>query len=109
MNCIDFKAEQVKLVLTGLISQTILPYNDSTKDLKQDMILSLSFEGEVFKNYQIKILNVRITSIRKLNNKDIFLNGFLYKPHFIKYMQQQGFNIDDTILRVSFELVKLKE
>ena len=109
INAIDFKAEQVKLLLTGLISQTVLGYDDDTMKLQSGMVIPISFEGELFRNYLLKIKDIRITSIRKLSNKDIFLNGFLYKPHFVNYMKLRGFNPDDTILRINFELIKCNE
>ena len=109
INSIDFKAEQVKLVLTGLISQTILHYDDSTRDLAKGMVLSVSFEGEIFKNYNLRVTGVKRTYIDRLTNKDVFLNGFLYKPHLVKFLHEMGFRADDRILRVDFELIKNNE
>lgn len=106
LKSIDFPAEHVKLVLTGLITQKVLKYNNDSLDLMKGMTMPLSFEGEIFRDYQIYIENIRITSLNKLSNNDVFLNGFLYKPHFLRYMEDKGFKPDDTIIRINFRLNK---
>ena len=102
--CIDFSEQQTRLVLEGLITQTVLPYNENTKDIKIGDVFNISFAGISFKNYLVRITNVTITDLGKLTSKDIFENGFMYKPFFLKFMQDKSIHETDTILKISFEL-----
>lgn len=103
---VDFSPLHTKLLLGGLITQTILPFNEETRGLKKGEICRVSFEGLIFNDYSLRILNVSVTDLKKLSNKDISNNGFLYKPFFLEYMDQKGMTEESTILKIDFELVE---
>ena len=103
---VDFSALQSKLVLEGLITQTVLPFDEESRMLERDDVCEVSFAGLLFKGYSLKVNNVSVTSLAKLSNKDIFDNGFLYKPFFIEFMQGKGIVEDDTVVKVDFELLE---
>ena len=105
---IDFDALFTMLVLKGGISQIVLPFDDDTKELKKGDTCEISFGGMKFKNYTLVVCNVSVTSLKKLSFQDIFHQGFLYKPFFLKYMQEKGFDADDTVVKVDFKLKELK-
>ena len=108
MDCLNFQALQVKLVLQKMITQTIIKYEDNTRTLKQGDIIGICFENEKFKNYKAKIKKVKRTGLNKIKNEDIFKNGFLYKPHFLQFCKEKGIGEEDTILLVDFELVEVE-
>ena len=100
---IDFSAQQTKFVLEGLINQTILPVNEETLQIKKSMKLPISFEGMNFKDYQLQVCDVKITSADKLTNEDIFKNGFLYKPSFLEFLEAKGVG-NGSVVKVDFRL-----
>lgn len=104
---IDFDPLFTKLVLEGGISQTVLPFDDA-KDLQKGDVLDVSFGGMRFKNYQLQVCGLSVTSLKKLTYQDIFKQGFLYKPFFLKFMEEKGFDADETILKIDFKLKELK-
>lgn len=103
---IDFSALETRLVLEGMITQKVLPYNEETRNLKRGDVCNISFNGLQFKDYCLRIVNVTITSLAKLSNQDLFDEGFLYKPFFLDWMREKGFEVDDTIIKADFELVE---
>lgn len=106
MKCINFYDLQVTPLLHKLITQTIVKYDDSTRDLHKGDVLPITFEDELFKNYKVKVENVKRTGINKLSNADIIKNGFLYKPHFLKFYESKGISEGDTILKIDFVLLE---
>lgn len=102
---VDFSALHSKLLLNGLVTQTVLPFNDETEKLRKDCVCPLSFEGMVFNDYSLKVVNVTVTSLNRLSNKDISNNGFLYRPFFMDYMEGKGIGEGDTIIKMDFELI----
>lgn len=106
MRCINFYDLQVTPLLHKLITQTIVKYDDNTKDFHKGEIVPITFEDELFKNYKVKIEKVKRTGINKLSNSDIVKNGFLYKPHFLKFYEDKGISEEDTILQIDFVLLE---
>lgn len=105
IKCINFKDLQVKLLLNGLITQTVLHYNDDTAELKKGQVVPVCFENELYKDKALLIMRVKRTGICKLTNADCYDNGFLYKPHFLQFLQDKGFTREETILAVDFRLI----
>ena len=104
MKSINFSALQTKLVLNKLVTQTILKYDEDTSEISKGDVYPISFENIIFKNYNVKIENVSVTSIMKLTNEDMFNNGFLYKPFFIDFVKSKGISESDIVLKVDFSL-----
>ena len=99
---IDFSAQQTKFVLEGHINQTILPVTEETLKIKKCDKLPIRFEGMNFKDYQLLVCDVKVTSVDKLTNEDIFKNGFLYKPSFLEFLEAKG--VDGSVVKVDFRL-----
>ena len=104
---IDFSHLQTKMVLEGLITQVVLPFNEETQRLQKGHCCNISFEGIQFRNYGITIEKITHTTLDKLGGMDMFHQGFLYKPAFDDFMQKKGFDVDETILKVDFKLREL--
>lgn len=106
MITVDFSQLQTKLVLEGLITQTVLPFDETSQKLKKNDICHISFEGLLFRNYNLKVSNVSVTSLKRLSNQDLFDEGFLYRPYFFEYMQSKGVNENDTVVKVDFKVIQ---
>lgn len=103
---IDFSSLQTKLLLEGLITQTVIPCN-AEENIQKGDLCCISFDGIHLQGYALKVENVTITNIGKLSSKDIFNNGFLYKPFFLDFVKQKGMSESTTIRKIDFEIVKL--
>ena len=101
---VDFSAQQTIFVLEGMITQTILPCNDFTREIKKGDEFMVSFEGMVLSDYLLKVEKVSITGLRKVSNDDVFKNGFLYKPAFFEFMKHKGVFEEDTVVKLDFKL-----
>lgn len=107
---VDFNGLQMKPLLFNLINQTILPFNDVTMNINEGDKLAISFDKIPFKNYFLLVTNVTFTSFNKLSNKDMFDNGFIYRPSFNAFMQKyRSIATDDSIVKLDFELVECEE
>ena len=105
---IDFDSLQMKPLLYELISQTVLPCNESTMKIEEGDVLDISFNNTSFKDYKLLITNVSFTSLDKLKNNDISKNGFVYRPAFINFMQNFR-NVDaaeGSVVKLDFKLLK---
>lgn len=97
----------MKPLLFGLIHQTILPFNDITMNINKGDKFGISFDNIPFKNYFLLITKVSFTNFSKISNNDIYDNGFMYKPIFVRYMEDfRHINIHDTIVKLNFKLVE---
>ena len=92
LNVLNFEEIQMKPLFCGLITQTIIPFNDITMNISEGDVFGISFNNVFFKNYSLIITNISFTNMKKITNEDICKNGFLY--------------FDDTIVKLDFELVK---
>ena len=104
---IDFDSLQMKPLLYELISQTVLPFNETTMNIKEGDVLDISFNNTSFKDYALLVTNVSFTSLDKLKNNDISKNGFVYRPAFINFMQSFR-NVaadDDSVVKLDFKLL----
>ena len=101
---VDFSPIEAKLVLDGGITQKVLPYDSETENLKKGDCCRISFNKIVFKDSCLEVCNVSVTSIDKLSNHDLFEQGFLYKPFYVDWMRAEGFNEDDTIVKLDFKV-----
>ena len=97
----------MKPLLNNLITQTILPFNDITMNINEGDILGISFDNELLIDYSLLITNVSITSLKRISNKDISKNGFLYRPAFLDFMKNfRNVNSEDSVVKLDFELVE---
>ena len=103
---VDFDSTLSLMVLQGGITQTIIPFNDETRDIKKGDVCEISFARIPFKDYKLLVENTSITSLNKLSNADLSRNGFIYRPFFEKFMQQRGIQCDDTVIKVDFKVVE---
>ena len=103
---IDFSSLQTKMLLEGLITQTVIPCIAEETIQKGD-VCEISFDNIVLQGYALKVINVTVTSIAKLSSKDIFNNGFLYKPFFLEFVKQKGITESTTVMKLDFEIVKI--
>ena len=109
LNSINFSAYQMKPLLYGLITQTILPFNDITMNIQEGDILGVSFNNTLLKDYSLLITNVTFTSMKKVNNEDISKNGFLYKPTFLEYIENfRNVKEEGSIVKLDFKLMENK-
>lgn len=99
---IDFDKMQTRLVIEELVTQVILPAD--TEDVMVGDVVPISFDGLLFKDFLVEILDVTRTSIERLNNVDAFKCGFSFKPFFLDYLREKG--LDDTVLKVDFRIVE---
>ena len=107
---IDFSDLQMKPLLYGLISQTILPFDDLTMNINEGDTLGITFNNTQFNDYRLLVTNVSVTSLKRVTSNDISRNGFLYKPAFFNFMQtHRCIGADDSIVKLDFELVGNKE
>lgn len=102
---VDFDSTLTRLVLEEMVTQTVLPFNDETMDLRKGDVLEFSFAGLVFRDYRLLVCNTSVTSLGKLSNQDLFCQGFLYRPFFEKFMLQRGVAVDDTVIKVDFKVI----
>lgn len=106
---IDFSDLQMKPLLYGLISQAILPFDDLTMNINEGDVCGITFNNNRFKDYNLLITNVSVTSLKRVTNNDISRNGFVYKPAFINFMKNyRNVDADDSIMKLDFELVENK-
>lgn len=106
---IDFSDLQMKPLLYGLISQTILPFDDLTMNINEGDTLGITFNNTQFNDYRLLVTNVSVTSLKRVTSNDISKNGFLYKPAFVNFMKSyRNVDADDSIMKVDFELVENK-
>ena len=102
---VDFDSTMTRLVIEELITQTVVPFNDETMDLRKGDVCRISFAGLEFKDYRLLVCNTSVTSLAKLSNQDLFCQGFLYRPFFEKFMLQRGVAVDDTVIKVDFKVI----
>lgn len=107
---IDFSGWQMKSLLFGLIHQTILPFNEKSMNISVGDKMKITFDSVPFKNYFLLVTNVTFTDLSKISNKDMFENGFIYKPSFISFMKDFR-NIDEgsSVVKVDFKLRECDE
>lgn len=103
---VDFSSQQTKFVLEGLITQTVLPFSDFTKDIKEGDRFPVSFDGMILSDYFVLVTGVSIAKLKNTSNDDVFKNGFIYKPAFFKYVQSKGIVLEDTVVKIDFTLEK---
>lgn len=102
---VDFDSTMTRLVVEEMITQTVVPFNDETMDLRKGDVCKISFAGLEFKDYHLLICNASVTSLAKLSNQDLFCQGFLYRPFYEKFMLQRGIGRDDTVVKLDFKVV----
>lgn len=102
---INFNKHQTRLVLEGLVTQVVLPY-DPTENLEIGDKYPISFGGMEFNDSYIEIVNVKKTTVKQLGHIDAFKNGYSFKPFFIEHLKEQGFSEDDVVLKVDFRLIE---
>lgn len=106
MNTIDFEELQMKPLLYELITQTILPFNESTMNISEGDMLDISFNNVPFKDYKLLVTNVSFTSLGKVKSNDVSKNGFVYRPAFLTFMQdEKGVGLEDSIVKLDFKLM----
>ena len=103
---VDFDSTLSLMVLQGGITQTIIPFNDETMDIRKGDVCDISFARIPFKDYKLLVEGTSVTSIQKLSNQDLSKNGFIYRPFFEKFMMQRGIQCDDTVIKVDFKVVE---
>lgn len=109
MNTVDFDDLQMKPLLYGLISQVILPFDDLTMNINEGDVCGITFNNNRFRDYNLLITNVSVTSLKRVTNNDISRNGFVFKPAFLNFMQtHRSIDADDSIVKLDFELVENK-
>ena len=107
LSYINFTGMQMKPLLFELITQTILPFNDLTMNISEGDKFGISFDNTPFKDYSLLITNVSFTSFKKITNKDMSANGFIYKPCFINFMENfRNISEEDSIVKLDFKLIK---
>lgn len=99
---IDFHPLMTRLVLEGLVTQTILPLNQETRSIKRGDRLPISFNGLPFKDFWLVVRDVTVTSVERLSNVDAFRNGFSYKPFLLDHLGRGG--LYSTVLKLDFVL-----
>ena len=110
LDYIDFTGLQMKPLLINLIHQTILPLNENTMNITPGDTFGISFDNIPFTNYLIVVTSVSFTNFNNLNNKDMFENGFIYKPSFVSFMRNfRSIEADTSIVKIDFELVECEE
>ena len=102
---IDFDSTLTRMVIEEMITQTVIPFNDETMDLRKGDVCKISFAGLEFKDYHLLVCNVSVTSLEKLTNADLFKQGFLFRPFFEKFMLQRGIKKEDTVIKVDFKVI----
>ncbi len=106
-NSINFSDLQMKPLLYGLITQTILPFNQITMNIHKGDKFGISFNNTLFRDYSLLITNVKHTSLMKITNKDISKNGFIYRPAFMNFMKKfRNVEETDSIVKLDFELLE---
>lgn len=104
---LSFNAMQTRLVLEGLITQIIIPFNEELNNISAGDVCGISFGGIFFKNYQAEIIKKSVTSLQRVTSEDMFKNGFLYKPFFFDFMRDEyGVNNEDTVVKLDFKLIE---
>ena len=105
LHSINFLGLQMKPLLYGLITQTILPFNDLTMNIHEGDVFGISFENTLFKDYSLVITNVTFTNLKNVTNADISNNGFIYKPSFLNYLREfRNVQEDSSIVKLDFKL-----
>ena len=103
---VDFDSTLTRLVIEELITQTVLPFDDDSRDLKKGDICNISFAGMEFKDYRLLVCNTSVTSLEKLSNADLFKQGFLYRPFYNDFIKKtKGLAEEDTIVKVDFKVI----
>ena len=105
---INFDSWQMKPLLFGLITQVVLPFNNDTMNIEEGDVYGICFNSDEFRDYKLVVTNVTFTNLKKLSNKDISKNGFIYKPAFISFMKSFRNIGNDSIVKVDFELMEKK-
>ncbi len=98
---IDFDKHQTRLILEGIVTQTILPANSI---VNEGDILPIRFGGLEFKDSFVEVLSVKRTSVKHLSHIDAFKEGYCFKPFFIEHLREKGFTDDDAVLKVDFKI-----
>ena len=110
MNVIDFDDLQMKPLLHNLITQTILPLDDFSMNIKEGDIFDISFNNNLFKDYKLMVTNVSFTCFNKIGSADVSKNGFVYKPAFMNFMREhRNIGGKDSIVKLDFMLVRSVE
>lgn len=102
---LSFSHLEANLIIHELITQTVVKYDDFHRIQKGD-VFPLVIEGLECKNFMIYVDNIRITSIGKLSNEDVYKNGYMYRPHFISSMFRKGITANDVVLKIDFRVLK---
>ena len=102
---IQFNKHQTRLVLEGLVTQVVLPY-DPTQNIEIGDKFSIGFGGLEFVDSFIEIVNVKKTTVKQLTHIDAFKNGYGFKPFFIEHLKERGLGEDDVVLKVDFRLIE---
>ena len=103
---VDFDSTLTRSVIEELITQTVLPFDDDSRDLKKGDVCNISFAGMEFKDYRLLVCNTSVTSLGKLSNQDLFKQGFLYRPFYYDFIKKtKGLAEEDTIVKVDFKVV----
>lgn len=104
---VNFNGLQMKPLLLNLIHQTILPFDEETMNISAGDKLGISFDDIPFTNYYLLVTNVSLTNFNKITNKDMFENGFLYRPAFNTFMKYyRCVEKDTSIVKVDFKIVE---
>lgn len=107
LNAVDFDDLQMKPLLYNLITQTILPLNESTINISKGDKLDISFNNTLFKDYKLLVTNVSHTSLSRIKNEDISKNGFIYKIAFLTFMKEsRNIQEEDSIVKLDFKIVE---
>lgn len=107
---LDFNGMLMKPLLFNLIHQTILPFNEETRTISAGDKVGISFDNIPFKNYFLLITNVSFTNFNKLSNRDMFENGFMYKPIFTSFIKEsKNVENNNSIVKIEFQLMEMEE
>lgn len=103
---LQFESMQNKLVLEGLITQIVLPFDEQTQRLVQGQYCKIMFEDLILKGHCAFIEKVSMVKLKNLTVDDIFKCGFLYKQFFYDFMHKKGLGLQDTVVKIDFKLIK---
>lgn len=103
MKSLDFKGFQCSPFFNGLITQKVILETEYNPSFQKGAVVPVSFDGLIVKDTYVQISNVSITNLKRLSNKDMISEGFLYKKHFYDFLKTfYNIEVDSTIVKLDF-------